>query len=503
MKKGQLALIFVTAAIIGSISAIITIKLSKSSNGNTFSVSNKNQDFLNFLKDTTIAVPTGLNFVFAANTVRPSVVHIKVKYGRSDETQREPNDETNPDERSQDPFDNFFKLFHGDFNEMSPQEASGSGVIISSDGYVVTNNHVVENAKKIKVVLDDKRSYEAKLIGTDPNSDLALLKLDETGLPFIPIGNSDKLQLGEWVLAIGTPYELTNTVTAGIVSAKARTLGLIESRSGTGVESFIQTDAAVNPGNSGGALVNLRGELVGINTAIATNSGSYSGYSFAVPVSIVQKVVDDLRKFGEVQRAFLGIDIQDIDAELAEDKDLTSIEGVYVRGVNDKSAAKLAGIKNGDVIIKINEVKVNSASELIGQVARYRPGDKIKVTIIRDGNTQTITAILKSKSGDTKLASPDSKSVQVTEIGATLKAINDEEKGEYGISNGVKVVKLESNSVLSENGMQEGFIITAIDKKPVSSPADVIKIISKIKNAGVLIEGITEEGKKAYFAIGL
>jgi len=499
MRKSQIILILLVSAVIGSLSAVVTVKLSKSGTVNHV-VAAGSSDFLSFLKDTSAVSSTGLNFVYAANAVRPSVVHIKVKYGGGNSSNE---DNRSDEDQNQDPLDNFFRRFHGDFNEMPAQQASGSGVIVSNDGYIVTNNHVVENSSTITIVLDDKRSYEAKTIGTDPNSDLALLKIEESGLPFLPIGNSDKLRLGEWVLAIGTPYELTNTVTAGIVSAKARNIGLIQSRGGTGIESFIQTDAAVNPGNSGGALVNLKGELVGINTAIATNSGAFSGYSFAVPVSIVKKVLEDLKKYGEVQRAFLGVDIQDVDSELAKKEDLASIAGVFVRGVNDRSAAKAAGIEKGDVISQINGVGVNSASELIGQVARYRPGDKIKVSYIRDGKTSTVSVVLKSKSGDTKLASTDTKSVRVAQLGATLKSLNEQEKGEFGVVNGVKVMKLETNSVLSENGVEEGFIITSVDKKAVATPADVIKIISKIKNAGVLIEGLTPEGKKAYFAIGL
>ena len=350
----------------------------------------------NYLSDTSAAatLPGSVNFVMAADLTRPAVVHIKTYF-----TQKDLGQQFNPQ------MDPFLREFFGDGfggaipQQKEPKEASGSGVIITQDGYIVTNNHVIENADKIEVILEDKRSYTAKLIGKDPTTDLALLKVEESGLPFVRLGDSDKLKIGEWVLAVGNPYDLTSTVTAGIVSAKARNINILRSKENFAIESFIQTDAAVNPGNSGGALVNLKGELVGINTAIASPTGSYSGYSFAVPVGIVKKVMDDLLKFGEVQRGLLGINIQDVTAGLAKEKGIKEVKGVYVGGVNDNGAAKEAGIKTGDVIIKVDGHDVNSSSELQEAIGRHRPGDKVGITLLRDDKSLELVATLKNKMG--------------------------------------------------------------------------------------------------------
>ncbi|MCS7073317.1 MAG: trypsin-like peptidase domain-containing protein, partial [Bacteroidia bacterium] len=298
-----------------------------------------------------------MDFRSAAAQATPAVVHIKSTITKRNSRSSSPfGDDFNP-----------FREFFGDgFIQPQPTDATGSGVILTADGYVATNNHVIENADKIEVILNDNRSYTATLVGTDPSTDLALLKINEKNLPFLKFGDSDKLEIGEWVLAVGNPFNLTSTVTAGIVSAKARSINILQDR--FKIESFIQTDAAVNPGNSGGALINTKGELVGINTAIATKTGYFSGYSFAVPVNIVRKVMDDLMQYGEVQRGFLGIEIRDVNAELAKEKKLKDVKGVYVGKVNENSAAESAGLKEGDVITKIDEVKVNTASELQEQI---------------------------------------------------------------------------------------------------------------------------------------
>ncbi|KAB2821325.1 MAG: trypsin-like serine protease, partial [Paludibacter sp.] len=305
------------------------------------------------------------DFTVAAELTVNAVVHVKVKsevqvsqFGGRDQ---------------------LFEYFFGpQFRQQQPQirEGAGSGVIISEDGYIVTNNHVIDKSKEIEVVLNDKRTYSATVVGADPNTDIALLKIDEKNLPYIIFGNSDSLKVGEWVLAVGNPFNLTSTVTAGIVSAKARNINILNSA--MPIESFIQTDAAVNPGNSGGALVNQRGELVGINTAIASRTGSYAGYSFAVPTTIVRKVVDDLKEFGEVQRALLGVVITTVTADVAQDYNLGKIEGVYVDNVSDNGAAKEAGIRSGDVIIAVGNKKVNTNAELQEAVSQYRPGDDVK-----------------------------------------------------------------------------------------------------------------------------
>lgn len=297
----------------------------------------------------------------------------------------------------------------------------GSGVILSDDGYIVTNNHVIEEAQNIKVILNDKREFDARLIGTDPSTDIALLKIDTEGLPFLTYGNSDELKLGEWVLAVGNPFNLTSTVTAGIVSARARNIGINTDQ--MAIESFIQTDAAVNPGNSGGALVNQSGKLVGINSAIASRTGSYAGYSFAVPVSIVKKVVDDLKEFGEVQRALLGVNIQDVNQEIAEDLNLSTVNGVYVAGVTENGAARDAGIREEDVIISVQGDQVRTSAELQEKISQFRPGDDVKVGVLRDGERKQFTVTLRNKHGDTQIVRDRS-----SYLGADFEEVSNSEK---------------------------------------------------------------------------
>lgn len=440
-----------------------------------------------------VTVPAGLNFIHAADLVRPAVVHIRTYY----ETQAEASSKQGA------PVDPFFRDFFGDQYQMpqGPKEASGSGVILSADGFIVTNNHVIDKADKVEVVLDDKRKYVAKVLGTDPTTDLALLKVEESGLPFVRFGQSDNLRVGEWVLAIGNPFNLNSTVTAGIVSAKARNINILSRADNKyAIESFIQTDAAVNPGNSGGALVNLKGELIGINTAIASNTGSYAGYAFAVPTTLVKKIVDDLMKFGEVQRGLLGISIQDVTAELAEQKGLKQMKGVYIGGVSETSAAKEAGIKEGDIVLKINEATVNTSSELQEQVARYRPGDKLKVTFLREGKEETATVTLKNKLGNTNVVkSSDSETIH--SLGAVFEEASKAEKSKLKINSGVKVTKLEKGK-LQNAGVKEGFIVTHVDKQPVGKPADLAEILNN-KKGGVLIEGFYPDGEKGYYGVGL
>jgi serine protease Do len=442
------------------------------------------------ISDSALAVPAGLNFVQAAQIVRPAVVHVKTFYGPAGRLNKF-QDEMDPLELPQE---------FNDHSEQSP-EASGSGVIIAGDGYIVTNQHVVQDAAKVEVVLDDKRSYVATIVGTDPNTDLALLKIDEVNLPFVRFGNSDLVNIGEWVLAIGNPFDLTSTVTAGIVSAKARNINILRTRSNMQVESFIQTDAAVNPGNSGGALVNLKGELIGVNTAIASNNGSFTGYAFAIPVTIVKKVTDDLLKYGNVQRAILGVVIRDITAELAKEKSIERIQGVYIESVNAGSAAADAKLKSGDIILKINNTEVNSSSELVEIVARNRPGDKIKVTFKRGSEVITLNVKLKSKQGDTKIRRREEQRIVKDKfLKAELQSIGSEDKDALDIKNGVKVLSVEDGK-LSDAGIKDGFVITHIDRKPVSTPEQVGTMLQNVKG-GVLIEGIYSDGAKAYYGFG-
>lgn len=370
----------------------------------------------------------------------------------------------------------------------------GSGVILSSDGYIVTNNHVIEGAQKIMVVLNDNREYEARLVGADPSTDLAVLKVEADNMPYLRYGNSDNLRLGEWVLAVGNPFDLTSTVTAGIVSAKARNIGINQEE--YSIESFIQTDAAVNPGNSGGALVNQRGELVGINTAIASRTGSYAGYSFAVPISIVRKVVEDLKEFGSVQRALLGVVIQTVNSDVAKQYNLDKIEGVYVTDLSDNGAAKEAGIKPGDVILGVGNKKVNTNAELQEAVSQYRPGDDVKVTVKRNDSEKQFTVTLRNKLGDTGIIKSD----QLV-LGAELEPLKPNERERLRIDRGLRVAKI-GNGKLREAGITEGFIITDVNKRPVYEVNELKRIISSSRG-GILIEGLNPNGEPAYFVFGV
>jgi serine protease Do len=425
------------------------------------------------------------SFVQASAMATPSVVHIRSFFAQ----------------QSGDPFHGFFgnPLQGG----MRPQ-SSGSGVIISKDGYIATNNHVVKGAEKVEVTLEDKRSYTATVIGTDPTTDLALLKIEEAELPFLPFGNSSDVLVGEWVLAVGNPFNLTSTVTAGIVSAKGRSLNLLNEE--FAIESFIQTDAAVNPGNSGGALINTAGQLIGINTAIASETGSFSGYSFAIPVNIVRKVMEDLREFGEVQRGIIGVQIQNINAQVAEKYSLETLEGALVTGTIKDGAAEAAGILQGDIITKVNETPIRGASELQEEIGIYHPGDKVQLTLIRDGERKQMEVVLRSREGKTTLtertadAAKDASNPEAfsNKFGVQLEPIGTSDKARLGLENGVKVVKLRKGKLL-DAGLEEGFVITHVNKHFVEQPDDVERYIAG-NEGSILIEGITAEGKKKFFA---
>lgn len=370
----------------------------------------------------------------------------------------------------------------------------GSGVIISDDGYIVTNNHVIENAQKIKVILNDKREFDAHLVGTDPSTDIALLKVDAEDLPYLTYGNSENLKLGEWVLAVGNPFNLTSTVTAGIVSARARNLGI--NQDSYSIESFIQTDAAVNPGNSGGALVNQQGNLVGINTAIASRTGSYTGYSFAVPVSIAKKVVEDLKEFGEVQRALLGVRIGSVNAEIAEELNLDKVEGVVVGEVTDGGAAKEAGIKEKDVIISVGGEKTKTAAELQEKISQYRPGDDVDVVVIRDKEKKQFSVTLRNKHGDTQIVRDN-----ISVLGAEFESVSDNVKRELNIGYGI-IIKSLKNGKLKDAGLKKGFIITNVNKKPIYEVSDFKREIGNARG-GILVEGVYPNGESAYYVFGV
>lgn len=407
------------------------------------------------------------------------------------------------------PNDQLFEYFFGpqqrpqQRKEAPVQEGLGSGVIISADGYIVTNNHVAEGASEIEVTLNDKRTFKAKLVGNDPNTDLALLKIDAEKLPMINFGNSDALKVGEWVLAVGNPFNLNSTVTAGIVSAKARNINIINTQ--MRIESFIQTDAAVNKGNSGGALVNTKGELIGINTAIFSQTGDYAGYAFAIPSSIVQKVVADIRQYGIVQRAILGVVMAPaIDEKFMKEKKLKTMDGVYVSEVMDKSAAKVAGIKAGDVITGINEMQVKSNTELQEHLARFRPGDKISVTLLRGDDEIKVTVELKNMQGSTAVVSAEN---NMDILGATLKELSDKSRQQLGLDYGVEVKSI-SKGKCSEAGIKPGFVILKINNQSIKSEEDVKTAFSAVMNNGdsdkaFFIAGIYPNGKMNYYAIDL
>ena len=418
------------------------------------------------------------DFTVAAEKSVNAVVHVTSKYNLENNYYRNP----------------IYELFFGNGYYNQPVMSFGSGVIISEDGYIVTNYHVVEKSEKLEVILNDRRSFTADIIGTDPNTDLALLKIKESNLPFIPFGNSDEAKVGEWVLAVGNPFNLTSTVTAGIVSAKARSINTMREQ-GFSPESYIQTDAAVNKGNSGGALVNLRGELIGINSAILSPSGSYTGYSFAIPANIVKKVIADLIKYGEVQRAVLGIEIGDIDKKLAEELNLDKMEGVYIKAVTEKGAAELAGIKSKDIILSINNVVVNSMTELTEQMGKYRPGEKVSIIIKRDNKKKQFDVILRNTQGNTDIVRADQFE---TMLGADLQRLSSNDKRRLGIDNGLVVLKLKDGA-LKDAGIKENFIITNIQGEKMNTVDDLRNVLSKFKSGDEIeIEGTYPGGRYIY-----
>lgn len=451
------------------------------------------------------AVPAQpVDLTYAAEKSLPSVVHILSTKNSKVQTVEVEND----------PFSDFFSDPFGFFGNPQgnggkqrrsvrtpKQQGSGSGVIISADGYIVTNNHVVADADELTVTLNDNKEYSARIIGTDKASDLALIKIDGKNLPAITIANSDDIKVGEWVLAVGNPFNLTNTVTAGIVSAKARSLYQ------NGVESFIQTDAAINPGNSGGALVNTRGELIGINAMLYSQTGSFSGYGFAIPTSIINKVVADLKQYGTVQRALIGIQGPDVknyvDAkkDKGEDIDLGTMEGIYVAKVTEESAAEEAGMKEGDVITAIDGKPVNKMAELQEVLAKKRPGDKVTVTYLRDKKKATKTVTLKNEKGNTQVV----KKADLDVLGGNFRAITNAQKEQLNIGYGLEVLKVNSGR-LKTAGITKGFIIQRVNDNAVKTIDDLqnaVKEASTSKDPVLYIQGVYPTGKKAYFAVPL
>ncbi|MGE4414412.1 MAG: Do family serine endopeptidase [Bacteroidales bacterium] len=422
------------------------------------------------------------DFTFAAENAVKAVVHVKVvKKGTTQ------------------PY-SIFDFFFGYGPQQQPREqvGSGSGVIINPEGYIVTNNHVIDGADEIEVTLENNNVFKAKLVGADPVTDIALLKIEAKNLPYLKFGDSDSLRLGEWVLAIGNPYNLRSTITAGIVSAKARSMPSMSNE--FKIESFIQTDAAVNSGNSGGALITTRGELVGINTAIASRTGDFAGYSFAVPTTIVKKVVDDLMDFGVVQRAMMGISMQDIDSKLANEKNLGNNDGVYIADVVKDSPADKAGVKPGDVLLSINGVKVTSSPAVQELVNRYRPKDKISVEIVRDGKQKDLSIVLEGRTDQIAMIS-DGQEGLLRLYGAEVRDASKDEIENLGINGGVRVIKVSAGKFM-EAGIKEGFTITHINQVPVSSIEELQSVINRSRRS-LLIEGVYPDGKVMYYGMGL
>lgn len=411
---------------------------------------------------TSMQMPDGqIDFTYAAEQTVHTVVHVHTKSTMGIQPE-------NP----------IMEWFYGDRNS-KPRDVNGygSGVIISADGYIITNNHVIENAESVEITLNDKRTLTAQVIGRDPSSDIALLKVKADNLPFIKYGDSEQLRLGEWVLAIGNPFNLTSTVTAGIVSAKGRSLGLNE---GTyRIESFIQTDAALNVGNSGGALVNTKGLLVGITSAIISTSGAYAGNSFAIPVSIVKKVVDDLREFGEVQRALIGVNIKDVESDDADKQNLSEVKGILITNIISNGSAEDAGLKANDVIVKFDGLAVNTVSELQEQVGKHRPGDKATVTYIRNSKENTVPIVLKNEAGTTSVVTAAMTSDLV--YGAKLEPLKSGDMRSLNVDYGVKVSELKEGK-FKDLGIKRGYIILNVNGKKVKNPSDVKQFTNNESN---------------------
>ena len=446
-----------------------------------------------------------VDLTYAAEKALPSVVHIKYVQNsklQTIEVQSDPFEDF-----FNDPFGGFFGRGQGQGGTRKRQvqtpkrEATGSGVIISTDGYIVTNNHVVDGADELTVTLDNNQEYSARIIGADKTTDLALIKIDGKNLPAITIANSDNVKVGEWVLAIGNPLGLNNTVTAGIISAKARTLGA------NGVESFIQTDAAINAGNSGGALVNTNGELVGINAMLYSQTGSYSGYGFAIPTTMMNKVVDDIKKYGTVQRAMIGIqggnvkDYVDAQKEQGKEVDLGTMEGVYVDKVVEESAAEEAGIEKGDVIIEVDGQKVTKFGDLSGIIAQKRPGDKVTLTFLHNKKKVTKTVVLRNEQGNTKVV----KNADLDVLGADFREVTKQQKEQLEISYGLEVIKVNAGR-MKDAGVPKGFIIQRVNDEPMKTIEDLqeaVKNASTSADPVLIIRGIYPTGKRGYFAVQL
>jgi serine protease Do len=508
MKRIGLTLL---TAFVGGAMALGTYKLVEKKYADNMSIDEKQQVyFANNKMSSAITSSAGeVDFTQAAAAVTPAVVYIRTTY-------------TNTAQNSQqDAMQRMFGDMFGQGGQQgpsAPQMASGSGVIISPDGYIVTNNHVVAKADKIDITLNDHRQFKAKVIGTDPNTDLALIKIDGVNLPIVKLGNSDDARVGEWVLAVGNPFNLTSTVTAGIVSAKGRGLKLIgreedqdedngnpfggrmrrqqaAPKLNKGIESFIQTDAAINPGNSGGALVNTKGELIGINSAIASHTGSYEGYGFAIPINLAKKVLNDIQKFGAVKRGYVGVNFQELDPDAAENLHIKTTVGLYVNDIVEGSGAEQAGIKKGDIISKVEGQTVYESSDLQERVGRLQPGDKIRLTVLRDGAEKNFTVTLKGETPVAKAAAVTKSATELyNKLGASFVPLSQQQKAKFRVNSGVLVTQVRSGGMFDQFEVPVGSVVTKVNQQAVNSIGDIDKAITNLKNGTVTISGYYPDG---------
>lgn len=516
MKKFGLTLL---AAFVGGAMALGAYKVIENKYADNMSFEDKQKVYYatsnRLTPASTAAVSStgAVDFTQAAAAVTPAVVYIRTTYSN----------QAGNDQQSQ--LQQMFGDMFGQRGRPSlPQMASGSGVIISPDGYIVTNNHVVEKAEKIDIVTNDHRNYSAKVIGTDPNTDLALIKIDGHDLPIVKLGNSDAVKVGEWVLAVGNPFKLTSTVTAGIVSAKGRGIGIIGRqddqqednpfdrtrlrqqgrKTNSSIESFIQTDAAINPGNSGGALVNTNGELIGINSAIASHTGSYEGYGFAIPINLAKKVLNDIQKYGTVKRGYVGInyvDLSDADQVQVNDIKTDKTNGLYITNLLDGSGAKQAGLQSGDIITKVEGNPVYESSDLQERVGRLGPGDKINITVLRGDEEKNFTVTLKANAPAPKVAVTKSAEELFNRIGASFVPLNAAQKAKFHINSGVLVTQVREGGLFDNTEIPEGSVITQVNKQPITSVEDLDKALSNTRNGMLIISGLYPDGSRLRVAL--
>jgi serine protease Do len=506
MNMKSLGLTLLTAMVGGAIAVGAYKVFEPANSGLSFEDQQKVYFASNKVAPITPSSTGDLDFTEAAAAVTPAVVYIRTTYAAASNG-------------GQDQMEQMFgQMFGQRIRPQGPQRASGSGVIISPDGYIVTNNHVVDKADKIEITTNDKRTFQAKVIGTDPNTDLALIKISATNLPIVKLGNSDNARVGEWVLAVGNPFNLTSTVTAGIISAKGRNIGIIGSeenndqevnpfggtlrrqqqsapRANKAIESFIQTDAAINPGNSGGALVNTKGELIGINAAIASQTGSYEGYGFAIPVNLAKKVLNDIQKYGTVKRAFIGVSFRELNPDIAQELKINTTNGLYVDELVSGGAAESAGIKPADIITKVNGRTITESSDLQETVGRLQPGDKVDLTVLRDGHEKNFNVTLKGETAVAKnlLANKSAEEIY-NKLGASFQPLGASQKAKFGVKSGVVVTQVRSGKMFDELGIEVGSVITSINQVPVNSSNDIDKAITNTKDGNLRISGIDPQG---------